>query len=286
MVRVLHLTTGTNPRTIKRLVNILNLLLIVLDSEKHTWDDRVANKPLIVFTLVALQNAFPEVYAYLSGRSDGEIFDSLSEELFADVRGLARARERRPDLSVDDLNELLGILRDLTGGDGALLGQFLRVSDMAAVPEPQETRVAAQPSGPTRFARNYIEQQPPEYRDLIRRLFEGLPGGVEYHKSGDYLWLCPAGDQNTVVHVRRKPLGRMVDVIFNVDSSWRISDEHEETYYDRLQAAGCPRPQSRYRDFPSDNFIACSLAKQSTEEEIVAVRDFLRWYLLGVDAAE
>ena len=133
IVEILEQTTGTNPRTIKRLVNILNLLLIVLDEEKHTFDDAVANKAMIVLGLVALQNAYPAFHTKVSQRDPDSVFDDFSENDLEDDEILREAAEKTKGFSLSKVNKVLTLLKEAVAGNGELLLQFINVSGIASV---------------------------------------------------------------------------------------------------------------------------------------------------------
>jgi len=283
LVRVLQLTTGTNPRTIKRLVNILNLLLIVLDSEKHTWDDAVANKGSIVFALVALQNAFPEIYAHLSSRSESEVFAPFDvDEMKADP-DLARCLERRKNLNVALLNDLLEILKSMVDGNGVLLLKFFRVSDIAAV---QEKPAAPESKGPTHYAGRFIGDQTAEVQRVIRSVIAGLPGDVTYHGSRDravnYMWMhSKLNDFYAYVYVPRQ--GARVDVVFGASPTETVTGEGI-TYIERLRNMGCPGVgevhQQMKKAQDGEEFIYCSLEPNASDAHVAAVRKYLSWFLV------
>ena len=283
MVSVLERTTGTNPRTIKRLINIVNLLLLVLDSDKHKWDDDVANKAAIVFTLVALQNAYPAIYTYLSRRTGNELFSEFSEELLSTEPLLKQALDGK-DIDTTRLNEVLTILRGLVDGDSELLLKFIRVSDIAVV---QEKTVTAPGSGPTRFAKKYIEKQPEELRAIIYSVIAGLPRSVTYHGSRtgtEFMTARQSEHTDFEVHIKFKPEEHAVDIIFSADETETLSgDDSGPKYLDKLISMGCPEIKATYADWKEDDddeYINCRLTNESSGESISAVRSTVRWFLV------
>lgn len=288
LIDVLKLTTGTNPRTIKRLVNIMNLLLLILDSEKHTWDDAVKNKAAIVFTLVALQNAYPEAYAVLSNRDPEELFEEFSDEDFEEDPGLKRLTARKPDLSPETLNEVLGILQELVDGDGELCAKFLRISDMSLV--QSKTEISQGEYGPRRQAKTYIESQPEAAQRIIRKLLSGLPKEVEYHYSraeveGGLIFFHTPKNRELKVKIWSRPRAKRLEVAFSVTSEDIIPKTEDETYLDRLKRLGCQNVFDRLRDWREKNQIGVHIPFDARDDQIEKVRRFVHWFLTGAEEA-
>ncbi len=281
VIEVLQRTTGTNPRTIKRLVNVVNLLLLILDSEKHTWDNEVTKKPVIVFTLVALQNAYPEFYAFLSDRGVDAMFDQVSDEdVDADPR-LARLQERKPDLKVETLNELLDILKRLVGGDAGLLANFIAVSDMAAVKSKEEPMKP--PTGLSRGAREYIESQPREAQDIIWRVIGGdLPETVTVRRTrgGESILLYDKENKEYWAEVWCRRRARRVEFGFNATSEHTITSRGGPTFLDKMREFGCPGVQERSPEWQGLLSCRVGFGADPDGQEVEAVRKFLRWFLL------
>lgn len=280
MVEVLRWTTGTNPRTIKRLVNILNLLLLILDSDKHTWDDKVEHKAAIVFTLVALQNAFPEAYAHLSNRDPERLFADFTTEGMQEDPGLKRLLEKKPDLSPDQLNAVLSMLKGLVGGDAGLCSRFLRVSDMAIVQSKSE--IPESGSGPKRHAKSYIESQTPEAQQVIRKILAGLPDTIEYHRStrdGEtFIYFHPSATKDFTVTIWSRRRAKRVEIGFTATAKETIPGTHGETYVARMRASGCPNVMDRAPKW--DNDIVSCVPYGAPDVEVEAVQRFVRWFVL------
>jgi len=168
---VLEHTTGANPRTIKRILNIVNLLLLILNSQKHKFDDEVTNKAAIVFALVALQNACPEVYAALSRRDSSNVLVPFDEAALEEDPLLKRCQERGKNIDLDAINRVLSLLKGLVGGASDLLVKFIRVSDVAAVKEKAPAEEACQ----SRFVSAFIRDASEWRATTVQKLMQAVP---------------------------------------------------------------------------------------------------------------
>ncbi len=277
---LLEVSTGTNPRTIKRLVNIMNLLLIVLDSERHTWDDHIRNKPAIVLALVALQNALPELYRHLTRRSPAGIFEPFTDELIEATPGLQKLMERKKHLTAQDLNYILDTLKDFVHEDGNILYRFMNVSDIAAVEERDE-EASSEPSL-TKFASAYIRRQDPELQKLFWLLVQGVPGDLICRREQDYIYFPARDVESRYLVLRARTRAKRVDVIIAHRAGDPIPGEKKGlSWLQKMESMGCPNATGGYRDFfnPSGR-TWCHVSGESSEEQVAAVADFVRWYLL------
>lgn len=205
----------------------------------------------------------------------------IAPEQMEGDRRLKRLTERKRDASIDDLNSLLAILDHLVSHDGALLSQFIRVSDIAAVQSQEESGQVV--ADPTRHAKKYVENQREEVQAIIWKLLEGLLPSVEYHRESDYIYFHQQDHKDWSVYVRARPRGRRVDVIFEAEASEPVSeDQPDDTYFKRMKSSGCPNPQERYNDWEARyrDKINCSLEETATPAQVEAVQQFVRWFVV------
>ena len=73
--RMIQLTVGGNPRSIKRLVNCLSLILQFHSTDLHLADEQESKYAHTLFGLVCLQIAFPEIYDLLSVKPNFQDWD-------------------------------------------------------------------------------------------------------------------------------------------------------------------------------------------------------------------
>lgn len=129
-LKAVHTSVGTNPRSIKRLLNSFELLQLILSAQNTPLFDAEEQLPLIVFALLCAQAAYPKLHRMLTierGAED-ELDDLLSEtdtdaeddELLAKTFGLDVLDVRR----FKHFREALGLFS--SDGDGALDIKILR----------------------------------------------------------------------------------------------------------------------------------------------------------------
>lgn len=73
--RMVQLTVGGNPRSIKRLVNCLSLILQFHGADTQLGDEQEAKYAHVLFGLVCLQIAFPEIYDLLTVKPNFQDWD-------------------------------------------------------------------------------------------------------------------------------------------------------------------------------------------------------------------
>lgn len=128
-LKVVRESVGTNPRSIKRLLNSFELLQLILSSQGTPLFDAETRLPLIVFALLCAQAAYPELHRQVIEERGAE--DDLDEVLsggvgdddaialakafdleMTDVRAFRRFREHLGVLSSDKDGQLdLAVLR-------------------------------------------------------------------------------------------------------------------------------------------------------------------------------
>jgi hypothetical protein len=276
VITVLENTTGTNPRTLKRLANIVNLLLIILGDpddadQKYTWDDHVQNKAAIVLSLVALQNAYPEAYAYLSRRM-GDVLLPIPAEALEGEALLKRAMEKRPELSLDRLNGIIKVLGQLVGGDREMLARFIAVSEVTVVQSAAE--LSRGEFEPKRQVKSYIDGQPRGFPEILRTLLSYLPGDIDSHKQQDYIYFSSGNEDPRYVslHVCGSP--RRLGVVFEGPG---YADALPE-----LQRLGAPEASSGYDPWENPACVSCRLArgdKQPPDETLDQLAKLIAQFL-------
>ncbi len=125
-LEVVRESVGTNPRSIKRLLNSFELLQLILTSQGTPLLKAEKHLPLIVFVLLCAQAAYPELHrrmieergveedldAILAGEESDDVAAEAFDLEMVDVRAFRRFRERLGVLSSDKNGQLdLGILR-------------------------------------------------------------------------------------------------------------------------------------------------------------------------------
>jgi len=91
------LSVGTNPRTVKRLVNYLSLIKILVGETESRKDDKlILEHPDIIFALVCLQIKYPELYQFLERHPNFPKWDD----------GLA-CRYKLPAITDEEMNYLV-----------------------------------------------------------------------------------------------------------------------------------------------------------------------------------
>lgn len=282
VIEVLNNTTGTNPRTIKRLVNILNLLLLILDNDKHKWDDNVNNKAAIILTLVALQNAYPQVYKHLSSLEADDVFNQFTADRIKQNLDLKTLADNKSDNEieclVDRLNQVLEIIEDLVSKDGVLLLRFISVSDLAVV-QDRDQRAGGIDTA-TGQARSMINEFPEKANKLYISIITGLPE-LRIRKSKGFIQWHAKETANWAVLIKWRKRLRRLDFVFTATEDETVGEgDSAINYFEKMQEIGCPNCKDRYQDGSDflDN-ISCSLPENAKPEEVLAVKEFVRWFI-------
>lgn len=230
MIEVLDCTTGSNPRTIKRILNIVNLLLLILNSQKHTWDDNIDNKAAIVFSLVALQSAYPDVYASLSSRDEKNVFDAFSAAEQDLDPFFQRAHRKHPNLNIENLNKVLNTLQELLGGNASNMLNFLMVSDVATVQEKKPENIVPV----TKFVNAFLKKLDPWQKDFIEKLIGSVPSvSVKKVSDEDAIRIVSSDDKEKRVLVYAEEACDEIEVYLGTIYELKQADELIEQFKKR-----------------------------------------------------
>jgi len=156
----------------------------------------------------------------------------------------------------------------------------------AAVSGPAKASARASSGGPTRFARKYIEEAEEGLRDLCWSLLRGLPPSVEFHfeRDTECIYFHDAEKPSWLVVFRIRPRLHRLDVVINSMADEELADG--SSVLERLRSSGAPGVESRYSGWQGDYRIACQLDAGSNEQQVGAVHEFIRWYLLEAPKLE
>jgi hypothetical protein len=135
-------------------------------------------------------------------------------------------------------------------------------------------------TGPTRYARKYIDDLEPALASICWGILKGLPASVEYHheRETDCVWFHDADSPEWRIVFRGRPRLHRLDLVFNADSEDPVGDG--TTYLQRLEQSGCPDVSRKYTDWPGDVRIACALEAGCPDSQVEAARRFVAWFLL------
>ena len=281
MITVLEHTAGSNPRTIKRILNIVNLLMLILNSQKCTWDDMILNKAAVVFSLVALQNAYPDVYASLSRRKQDKVFSDFTEEAFDEDQYLRRARQKHPDLDVTRLNIVLEQLSALLGGRAEDMINFLKLSDVATIQEKQtECEVPT-----SRIVAAFIRRLDPWQREIVDAVLAAVPDAATSGIRGQpAIRIVAPEDRSFQVSIRGEAGDDELLVLFGYFEKVSEADE----YVELLAAHGVPA--SRTSGAGSQRLIQQGyriMTKVSeSDRDVDAMLKGIEWYLMKAPLEE
>ncbi|WP_413334498.1 P-loop NTPase fold protein [Brevibacterium sp. GP-SGM9] len=136
---IVHESVGTNPRSLKRLLNSFELLQLILSSQGTPLLSAERQLPQIVFALLCAQAAYPELHRQLiEGRSKEDLLDEILSSHGDDSEDEALARDfELEDVELRafrDFRERLGILSSNQEGhlDVTLLRRGIELSQVTA----------------------------------------------------------------------------------------------------------------------------------------------------------
>lgn len=95
ILNIIRLTTGNNPRTIKRLLNMLHLTVIM---DRERIENSSAYYQLLVLLLVSMQLAYPSVYQLMQTNED---FTSWKKNILVNVSNTTISEHIRESLDID-----------------------------------------------------------------------------------------------------------------------------------------------------------------------------------------
>jgi len=145
-----------------------------------------------------------------------------------------------------------------------------------------KTEVPEAGSGPKRHAKSYIESQPPEAQQVIRKILAGLPDTIEYHRSGrggePFIYLHPSTTRDFTVTIWSRRRAKRVEVGFTATWKETIPGTQGETYVARMRTSGCPNVMDRAPEW--DNEIVTRIPYDASEDQVEAVQRFVRWFVV------
>lgn len=99
---IARLSVGSNPRSLKRLMNTLSLISIINDVQGHTSSTSI-NSKLLNFSLVCMQIAYPYIYNQLSEEPD---FKKWNEKIASKLKLRNLTEEEKESLdAIDEFDE-------------------------------------------------------------------------------------------------------------------------------------------------------------------------------------
>lgn len=99
---IARLSVGSNPRSLKRLMNTLSLISIINDVQGHTSSTSI-NSKLLNFSLVCMQIAYPYIYNQLSEEPD---FKKWNEKIASKLKLRNLTEEKKESLdAIDEFDE-------------------------------------------------------------------------------------------------------------------------------------------------------------------------------------
>lgn len=99
---IARLSVGSNPRSLKRLMNTLSLISIINDVQGHTSSTSI-NSKLLNFSLVCMQIAYPYIYNQLSEEPD---FKKWNEKIASKLKLINLTEEEKESLdAIDEFDE-------------------------------------------------------------------------------------------------------------------------------------------------------------------------------------
>ncbi len=296
VLSILQLTTGTNPRTIKRLVNILNLLLIVLDNKNLTFDDDVANRSLIVFSLVAFQNAYSEIYSVFARKDTKQILENFdAEDLREDQRVANFFKEKKDDeieKLVERLNGVIEILKNQvkkgaeskraktrqTVNESELLTEFVHVSDVVRVQDSETiTEIST-----GKFVESYINRSSKWQQNVARKILKDLSDISSDPKrcQDKYIEIRSNKDKNyRVAFMFDKETPNEVKILFGKFKTIDVAKPFMS--YDMFTKTNAQITKGTFANSlkQSGYFLQTVMAESDAENMITDVINLCRWYL-------
>ncbi|MBI4614075.1 MAG: hypothetical protein HY720_10740 [Planctomycetes bacterium] len=131
---VLETTVGLNPRAIKRVVNIVHLLLLMPDQETDTTS--FAHRTAVIFALVCIEQGAPELYQYIARQPDEFSLKRIaSGEAFGEspLSSVIESDGEEGGLSKERMQETVAILASLLGKNSSRLGSLMRITTVGSV---------------------------------------------------------------------------------------------------------------------------------------------------------
>lgn len=122
IIEIFRLTTNNNPRMIKRLLNILQLTVIM---DRNRIDYNSAYYQLLELLLVAMQMAYPTIYQMLQSNDD---FTSWKKNILVNIKEQSIDETVREEFDID--SEWKEVIYLLTVNDPMLRMNYSKISSM------------------------------------------------------------------------------------------------------------------------------------------------------------
>ena len=125
ILNIIRLTTNNNPRTIKRLLNMIHLTTIM---DRERIDNTSAYYQLLELLLVAMQLAYPSVYQLMQSNED---FTSWKKNILVNVDDTSISEHIREGLDIDC--EWKEVLYLMTVSDPLLRSNYTKIQQLLEI---------------------------------------------------------------------------------------------------------------------------------------------------------